>query len=167
MRKALAVLIGLFLIISISGCSAAPFKSAKIIFSFTGSAQIKQGDSEIVCTIMRAAPKSASIAIQSPKELSGLTYTWGSSFSSVYAGITNKSAECDLPQNCFAPLLIKVLDAAEKPDALCRENNSTLSGSTDQVSYVLTIDGSSGFIQKIEIPRYQICAVFTRCQKIT
>ncbi len=167
MRKALAVLFCMLIFTVLPACSSASAKAADIVFAFTCSAQVTTQSGTVSCTVTRAAPQSASITVQSPEEISGMTYTWGDNFIISYAGLVTKSSECSLPKSSFAAQLIGVLDAASMQDALTVSGNSAFTGIYDNAAFTLTVDSKSGYIQQIEIPRYGIKATLSNYKSVT
>ena len=167
MRKVLAIAGCILFLAALSACSTATIKSTDIVFAFTCSAHVTTENGDVSCTVTRAAPQSASITVLSPKELNGMTYTWGDDFAISYAGLATNSTNCTLPQSSFAAQLIGVLDAASKQDALTSVNNSTFTGTFDDGAFTLTVDSTSGHFQQIEIPRYGIRATLDHYKSIT
>lgn len=166
MRKVLAIILSILCFTMLPACSAAPVQPADIVFAFSCSAQVQIENETISCTITRAAPQSANITVLSPKELKGLSYTWGEGFTINYAGLTATNTDCILPQSSFASLIIGVLDSAFKRDVLTRVSDSALTGSFNDCVFTLTVDNKSGYIQQIEIPRYGVRATLNNYKNI-
>ena len=160
MRKAFSLLFILLIIGGLSACAVTPqVKADNIIFQFTCKAKIKMQDKEYSCCINRSAPQTASITLLAPDTLKGMTYNWnGSNFSMTYQGITAEHDSCVLPETSFSSLMIRVLDAANKTDILKRKSSNEFTGTLDDADFTITVDQSSGYIQQIQFPKYNLHA---------
>ena len=167
MRKAFRIvpaLLAFAVVLTFAGCSAVQemVKPADPVFLFTCRAQVQAAGQEITCTFTRSEGEMASIGILSPQEIQGLSYDWtGTGFSVSYAGVTETSAECTLPGDSFAPVLVKAMNAAAREGGLSQgEEGNSYAGSFDGKGFTLTADPQTGNILTLSVPSSGISAEF-------
>lgn len=158
MRRIILLLFPVLFLFLFVGCAKPELKAEDIDFSFQCKADLTCNGQKTTCAFSRAAPGIATIQLLTG-DLSGLTYFWsGEDFSISYSGLTAKSDECVLPETSFASILQQTIDCAEKSGALTKTHGSEFSGSASGFDFTVTVDETSGQIQKVDIPKYSITA---------
>lgn len=160
MRRITFILLPLFLFLFLlSGCAQPESKAEDIDYSFQCKADITSNGQKMTCSFSHSAPGIATVQFLSG-DLNGLTYFWsGEDFSVSYSGLTAKSEECVLPQTSFASILQQAVDSAQKSGTLTKTHGNEFSGHASAFDFTVAVDGKTGQIQKIDIPRFGITAV--------
>ena len=167
MRRAFRIVPGLLVLAAMlitSGCSAVRemAKPAEPVLLFDCRARVQASGQEITCTFTRSEGEMARIGILSPQEIQGLSFDWtGTGFSASYAGVTETSAECILPEDSFAPVLIKAMNAAARDGGLAAGNEeNSYAGSFDGKVFTITADPQSGHVLTLSVPSCGVSAEF-------
>lgn len=148
------------------GCQAGPseqkqLSAADLIISLHTETVIRMDGQEYRGTVQYDPSQIASITLESPEELRGLTCFWqGDHFKMTYQGLAVQANECPLFDSSFAVLLMRVLNYAQKSASLTASGNNTFQGIQDGVPFTITA-GPDGSIQTIEIPRFDFVAEFS------
>ena len=158
MRRLVAACAAVLLLLS-SGCSAEPkIQPNEIDFVFACKADVSAAGQNFTVELNRGGLQNATVKIVSGSG-SGLAWYWnGQNFTQTYQGLSAESGGCVLPKGAFAPVLVDVLDEAEKTDALTRVGGNVFSGSCSDGGYTLTADGSTGCITQLSVPGWNLSA---------
>ncbi|MBE6822563.1 MAG: hypothetical protein E7518_05605 [Ruminococcaceae bacterium] len=157
MRRAVLVWLTLAVLFSFSACSQGEDKTIKpedILFTFQCQATVNNNGKQTECDVSRSAPGVISVKITSG-DANGMTYFWkDNKFSISYSGLTAESEDCVLPKTSFAYLIKQTLDSASYSGALTASHGNEFSGSSFGYDYTISVDGETGRIRKLNIPKY-------------
>jgi hypothetical protein len=161
MKRILAVFL-VCCLLSFAGCSAGQKqispKDLNLVFSC--QADITTPSGKYTCAIERAGLRSVSIEILSG-DGAGLKWFWnGDGFRQTYQGLEDESQTCDLPENSFASVIVRILDWVQQTNALESVDGNVFRGNMEGTSFAITADGSTGNITQLMVSDLNIDAEF-------
>lgn len=162
MRRCLSVCMVILCLVFLFACSSTQreIQAQDINFTFACKIDAACPNGNIVCSFNRAGQKDAAIEILSGSG-KGMKWYWsGDGFTQTYQSLSAKSENCVLPECSFASLLVKALDCAEKPNALESSGGNVFSGSMNGCNFTLTVDGSTGNLQTLSVPDWNVTIKF-------
>jgi hypothetical protein len=149
-------------LLAFSGCSAGQkqISPKDLNFDFSCQADVTTPNGNYTCAIERAGLNSVSVEIISGSG-AGLKWYWnGDGFRQTYKGLTDESQTCDLPENSFASVIVKILDWAQQSNALESVGDNVFRGNVEGASFAITADGDTGNITQLTVSDLNLTAAF-------
>lgn len=152
MKKIFCLFTGIILIFVLCSCSAG-VKIPDVVTNINGKAVVEYGNQKYECNISRLTDGIISITVNSPKNLSGLTFRHaGGKYSVSYGELMCRADSILLPKNSFPTMIINILSAANIQENLIYQSTdndmSTFSGNSDTGSFLIITD-KKGNIKEI------------------
>lgn len=124
-----------------------------VVTKIDSNAKVSFGGSEYECKISRLTDGVVSIMLQSPDDISGLTFKFSDGKYTVsYGELMCRSDSVLFPQSSFPRLIMDILSVAAVSENLmyqsCENGLYTFSGSSDSGKFSIVTD-SSGIITQI------------------
>lgn len=160
----------ILLILMISGCGNKKSASENISNSFDGIIKVKVNNKEYECELSHTPEKINRIEIISPKELSGLVFSWeDGKYDVSWKDLSCELSKQVLSQEAFARAIVSVLDSVGGAEGLNLENSSsegaTYSGKCEAGEFKIKTN-KHGTIKYISIPSKNIEVELTINNKI-
>lgn len=154
MRKWLAVL-SLLLGLLLAGCAERGMTQEELLLTFRCSAAVTYGEETFDCRVERQGLGVVTI------ETSLVGYHWrGEFFSQTCAGLESVSADCPLPESCFAVRLNRYLDDLHRKNSLTPVSADSFEGSLEGTDYTVRADPATGRLLELSVPQIGLTARF-------
>lgn len=161
-------LLGMVLLMAIClvSCKSSNIALHQVVTNFSADVTVTMNESEICCTLTRAAEGVGTIAVTKPEALSSMCFLWqGNSYGLSYQGLQCTTEHPFLPNSSFAAALMNVLNASSQYESLklvSQENGKAVfSGECDSGQFKIAVNISSGFIEEVTIDDLKLKATFT------
>ena len=173
MKKFLSVMVAFVLILGLSSC-AKPYNNANnlgVITCFSSNITANISEELYACTYTRNSQNSSTLKIDSPKEISGLTFTKNpQGYNACLEGISLSENQENLPTFSIIKILDTVLDSIENnnvTETSNQDNKIIIKGENQNYNFEATVLPENNFIEKINIANPKAEFVFFNQTSLT